>query len=155
MEDDAYMRLTVTGQEVAHGGLSATLRDIARFGMFAIDGGVLNGRHIVPPGWFREISRGDDPNGIRAPGKIEIAPDFGYTYHWWTLPRGRASYELGDDDTYAALGIYGQQIYVVPKQSLVVVMQSANVIGRDPPLFTRGRELAKAIAQQLKHESPQ
>ncbi|HSV82777.1 MAG TPA: serine hydrolase [Ramlibacter sp.] len=151
MEEDGHMRLTVAGQEVCHGGLSLTLRDLARFGLFVLDDAVAGGRRYVPEGWFAAIGRGPaEPDSTRAPGRISNAPDFGYQNHWWTIPSGRAAYELGDDGGFAALGIYGQQVYVVPGLKLVLAMQSANVVGREPPLFNRGRELATAIAKEFR-----
>ena len=42
----------------------------------------------------------------------ETDGDLGYGYQWWTYPSLAA---------YAALGLYGQTIFVVPGSNLVVV----------------------------------
>ncbi len=54
-------------------GLAATLRDYGRFALIAVDGGQLNGRALVPPGWFNEAG-----TAHRIGGK---AVDYGYM--WW------------------------------------------------------------------------
>ena len=43
--------------------------------------------------------------------------NFGYGYQWWLLD--------DDDGSFAALGIYGQTIYVNPKRHVVIVQTAA------------------------------
>jgi CubicO group peptidase (beta-lactamase class C family) len=82
--------------------LSATLRDYARIGLFALADGVLaDGTRVLPPGWLRASTR-------PSPG----ADDYGY--QWWLL----------GDGVFAALGIFGQRIVIDPELRLVVAMQS-------------------------------
>lgn len=150
MEEDAYMRSTALGKESSSGGLSATLRDMARFGMFVIDGGKAGGKQIVPADWFPTIIKGvTDPKSVRHPGNIGFMPETGYMHQWWLLPKGGTNYSLGDDDGFIGLGANGQQLIVVPKQNMVVFIQSA-----DPEVtsgvWLPGRALATAIAQKLK-----
>ncbi len=152
MEDDAYWRTDMGGQETGSSGLSATLPDMARFGQFALEDGVANGRQIVPKAWFAQVSKGD-PVSFRLPGAIDLIPGLGYGYLWWMLPRGGASYQLGDDGGFAAQGVYGQEIYVVPKQHLVVAIQSSGHIAADVPVVTAGREFARAMAMKLEAPS--
>ena len=83
--------------------LNATLRDYARLGLFAMAGGVLpDGRRVLPEGWMTEST---------APS----AANAGYGYMWW----------LQDHGGYAASGIFGQRIYVNPKERLVIVQHAA------------------------------
>ncbi len=42
------------GLEVGGSGLSATLRDFARFGLFLLNDGVLDGERVLPEGWIAE-----------------------------------------------------------------------------------------------------
>ena len=60
----------------AGSGLEATLRDFGRFALIATNGGRLNGRSIVPDGWFGEAGA---PHSI---GKQRV--DYGYM--WWIPP---------------------------------------------------------------------
>lgn len=102
MERDGFWMKDQTGAEVSGCCLSVSLRDYARFGQFALEGG----KGVVAPGWFVEATR----------AHAEVAPGgFGYGYQWWTYPGGR----------YGAQGIFGQMITIDPKSKLVIAMVSA------------------------------
>ena len=77
------------------GGLHLTARDMAKLGTLYLQGGVWEGRQIVPTEWV----------------EASVAPAY-YGYHWWRLSSGG----------YAALGYGGQRIAVVPDLELVVVI---------------------------------
>jgi CubicO group peptidase (beta-lactamase class C family) len=102
--------------EFAAGGLNATLRDYARFGLLYAHYGNWRGAQIVPAEWVRASVTPDAPQlmpGRRA-SSVEI---WGYGYQWW-IPDLR-----GD---YAAVGIFNQFIYVNPRERLVIAKSSAN-----------------------------
>lgn len=83
--------------------ISATLRDYARIGLFAIGGGrAADGSRVLPAQWMAE-STAPSPNYP------------GYGYFWWLRPNG----------VYAAVGIYGQMIWIHPESQTVIAMQSA------------------------------
>jgi len=105
MEGEAIW-LTSKGFAQGGSGLSMRLRDFGRFGQFFMDGGVVNGKSILPDGWRDEATAVHLPTGWG---------DVGYGYQWWT----RA------DGTYRALGIFGQLIFTDPKKKLIVVALSA------------------------------
>ncbi len=50
-----------------------------------------------------------------APNKKTPYPGLGYGYFWWILPRGM----------YEAEGIFGQSIFLDPKNDLAIVTKSA------------------------------
>jgi CubicO group peptidase (beta-lactamase class C family) len=106
MESDASWWLASPGGlEIGGSGLSATLRDYARFGQFLLDDGVIDGERVLPEGWVAEAG---------SPKVIGGAPvDYGYML--WPL-HGRS---------YAAIGIFGQFVFVDPNTELVVAMWSA------------------------------
>jgi CubicO group peptidase (beta-lactamase class C family) len=149
MEYDGYMRTTGAHQVDGHGGLAVTLHDMVRFGLFALDS--LHGRcePDVPIGWFGEIANATTSTGIRAPGNIDAVPHAGYQNGWWTMPRGGETYQLGDDGSFAALGTYGQAIYVIPNLDTTVVIQSSYPV-HFPDLFYYGQEFVTAAALLLK-----
>lgn len=106
METDATWWLaSPRGTEVGGSGLSATLRDYARFGLFMLGGGRAGGRDVLPGGW---IEAATTPTVIKGE-----TVDYGYM--WWPL----------DDGAYAAIGIFGQFIYVHPRSETVIALWSA------------------------------
>lgn len=106
MESEARWWLeSADGLEIGGSGLSATLRDYARFGQFMLAGGVINGEETLPQGWVDAATTSKTIGGER----VE------YGYMWWPLDRG----------AYAAIGIFGQFIYVHPDSRLVVAMWGA------------------------------
>lgn len=103
MEYDATWLLDRAGG-VETGGccISATLRDYARLGLFAMADGVLpDGTRVLPEGWIS--------------ASIRPSPGYdGYGYQWW----------LGDDGSFQASGIFGQKIYIHPDKRLVIAAHS-------------------------------
>lgn len=103
MESDAmWMLATENGDELSGCCISATLRDYARIGLFAMGGGVLpNGVRVLPDGWMQQST-------TPAP----TATDYGYL--WWLTGAGN----------YSASGIFGQTIQIYPSDRIVIAMQS-------------------------------
>jgi CubicO group peptidase (beta-lactamase class C family) len=113
MESDATWWLeSPGGLEVGGSGLSATLRDYARFGLFLLADGVVDGKRVLPEGWVKEATARQHIGG-------ELVE---YGYMFWPVPDADGRY---DDGAYAAIGIFGQYIYVNPAASLVVAMWGA------------------------------
>jgi len=112
MEYDGYWLIDGDGKEMALGGLNLTLRDFAKLGSLYLHDGALDGKQIVPAEWVAVSTAADAPH---------IQPeqdDFGYGYQWW-LP-------LSEDGEYMAMGVYGQYIYINPRNNTVIVKLSAN-----------------------------
>ena len=106
MESDATWWLdSPEGLEIGGSGLSATLRDYARFGLFLLNDGIIDGERVLPEGWVHEASTAKYIDGEKV--------DYGYML--WPL-HGRS---------YAAIGIFGQFVFVDPDRNLVVAMWSA------------------------------
>jgi CubicO group peptidase (beta-lactamase class C family) len=88
------------------------MRDAGRFGQFNLYGG----KGVLPKNWVKEATRKhiDSDNG-----------KLGYGYMWWTRP----------DGSFAALGFFGQMIYIDPKNKIVIVTDSAWRKAADLKLF--------------------
>ncbi|MCJ7814785.1 MAG: beta-lactamase family protein, partial [Xanthomonadales bacterium] len=116
MEADATWWLeSPEGLEVGGSGLSATLRDYGRFGLFLLNGGVIDGQQVLPEGWLTAAST----------PKIVSGETVDYGYMLWPL-HGKS---------FAAIGIFGQFVFVDPDTNLVVAMWSAQPkpVGREGP----------------------
>lgn len=123
MESDAYWQLDAVGGRAAAGfGVSAVLRDYARFGQFFLEDGVIGGARVLPPGWRDLAGQPDCP--ATAHGRLEEGYPLGYGYQWWALPTG-ANALPGHDGAFTAEGIYGQFIYVNPREEVVAAVWSA------------------------------
>jgi CubicO group peptidase (beta-lactamase class C family) len=120
MQADAYWQLeSPDGHEFAGSGLSATLRDFARFGSFVLADGAVGGRRILPIDWM-QVSTAVVPGSRLEPGKLPGYEPLGYGYQWWTFaPRP------GGGRLFGALGIFGQQIYVDVEEHLVIAVHGA------------------------------
>jgi CubicO group peptidase (beta-lactamase class C family) len=99
------------GMALAGSGMSATLRDYGRFGQLVLEGGLIDDEAIVPEGW---IAQGGVPQVIDG----KAVP---YGYMWW-IPPPEDPTHLG---AFQAEGIYGQYIYVHPRERVVIVVLSA------------------------------
>jgi CubicO group peptidase (beta-lactamase class C family) len=99
------------GMGLSGSGLGAALRDYGRFGLFVQQGGVIDGKRIVPEGWFREAGSAHVIGGKTV--------DYGY--FWWPIPAGDPIHQ----GAFQAIGIFGQHMYISPKERLVIVILSA------------------------------
>ena len=104
MEFDASWCLVEDGGgEFGGSSLNVTLRDYARLGLFALNGGVLaDGSRVLPEGWMRDSTTPSDGYA-------------GYGYLWWLRGNG----------VYAASGIFGQGIHIDPARNTIVAINSA------------------------------
>ncbi|MEQ1607840.1 MAG: serine hydrolase [Hyphomonadaceae bacterium] len=110
MEADGYWMLTAEGGTEWGGAcFSATSRDYVRFGQFILGGGVAGGRQILPDGWIAEATEASAPGG-------KEGRKTSYGYQWWITEPGQA---------FRGVGIFGQQLHIVPPQKLVISIQSA------------------------------
>ena len=121
MEADGYWQLeSKDGLELGGMGVSARLRDFGRFGQFVLEDGVAGSRRGLPVGW-RDLA-GQPDTAATGFGALENGYPLGYGYQWWVLPR-----KAGDihDGAFTAQGIFGQFVYVNPREQVVGVVWSA------------------------------
>ncbi|GAB4417425.1 MAG: serine hydrolase [Bacteroidia bacterium] len=113
----AVMEPDAGGTYVGSSFMWATARDWARFGMLYLEGGLWQGRRILPEGWATY-------SGTRTP----TAPHGQYGAHFWT----NATEPFADialnkywpdvpADAYYASGFEGQQVVVIPSRRVVTV----------------------------------
>jgi CubicO group peptidase (beta-lactamase class C family) len=119
-EHDAEITCDPLGSAIHDGGVSATARDLARFGQMLIDDGAAGGQQVVPAAWLDD-ARAPGP-GVReafAATDNELArPGGWYRSKFWVIP----GY---GDPVLACLGIHGQLIYADRAARTVVVKFSS------------------------------
>lgn len=127
MQADAnWMTHGVGGGELGGCCISATLRDYARIGLFALADGVLaNGTRVLPEGWMQSST---EPS--------RAFP--GYGYLWWL-----------EDGPYSALGIFGQTIFVAPARNVVIVTHSVWPTAVGDAFYQHRRAFTHALAERL------
>ena len=92
-------------------GFHGRARDLARFGLLYLNEGTVGDREVVSADWVR--------NSTDSREHIELEEydgrRWGYRGGWWIVPRpdGRSD--------YAAIGHFGQFIYVSPQFDTVIV----------------------------------
>lgn len=94
------------------GDIALRPRDLARLGLMYLNGGVWNGRTLLPPEWVEASVSAYSPlpeSGDPGAGTV------GYGYGWWIQGR---EYGRG---AFAALGWGGQELIVLPELDMVVV----------------------------------
>jgi len=113
------------------GGLGLRSRDLLALGQLYLDGGVHNGKRIVPAAW---VAASVAPHA-------KANDDMDYGYLWWLMrwPVGQATWR-----SYSMNGTGGNSVQVFPQQRVVVVVTTTNYNERQPHQIT-----AKLLQQVL------
>ena len=113
------------------GGLGLRSRDLLALGQLYLDGGVHNGKRIVPAAW---VAASVAPHA-------KANDDMDYGYLWWLMrwPLGQATWR-----SYSMNGTGGNSVQVFPEQRVVVVVTTTNYNERQPHQIT-----AKLLQQVL------
>lgn len=110
-------------------------RDLARFGLLYLDGGVWNGERLVSEAWI---------DFVRTPAPSTAATGNQYGGQWWLVPDGR------DDvpsDAYSTAGNRGQYVVVVPSHDLVIVRRGLDYGRQGFNRWDLTREVLKAFGR--------
>ena len=110
-EEDGYLTVDTIGVAMGGGGLSASLRDLCRFGELMRCDGAWQGRQVLPAEVIADIRRGADPAKFAMAG-YTLLPGYSYRNMWWVSHNSLGVFE--------ARGIHGQRLYIVPKAELVI-----------------------------------
>ncbi len=134
MAADAYwIKDECDGRDTGGSGLSATLGDYARLGQFMLDGGRIAGKPVVAAAWLQ--------GALRRQESVD-EPDRGYGYLWWT----------DTDGSYAAIGIFGQMVYVDPSRQLVIAQVGAWPHATSDALVAARRQFVAAVKHAVDAE---
>ncbi|HMF10588.1 MAG TPA: serine hydrolase, partial [Thermoanaerobaculia bacterium] len=87
-------------------------RDYGRFGLFLMQGGKAGSVQILPDDWVKEA----------ASPKIVDGKPVDYGYMLWPISNATGTINEG---AFEARGIFGQHVYVNPREHVVVAVWSA------------------------------
>jgi CubicO group peptidase (beta-lactamase class C family) len=134
MEQDASWLLGSTGHEISGCCIQASTRDMGRFGLFMLGGGMVGGKAILPDGWIAAATTKQADIG---------AVENGYGYQWWTV----------SDGAYQAQGIFGQGIFIDPKRKLVIASNSNWPRATDEPSAQARQAFYKLVQAAIDAEA--
>ena len=119
-EFDAEITVDRYGNPMADGGVSATLRDLARFGLLYLRRGLAEDRQVVPAWWVDDTVRGaaDGPRAFAEGDERAGYPEGGhYRNCWWVRDPALPFYH--------GSGINGQGVFVHgPSQTVVAKLST-------------------------------
>lgn len=108
-------------------------RDLARFGLLYLNGGVWNGERIISKEWI---------DFVRTPAPATAATGHQYGGQWWLVPDSRTDVPK---DAYSTAGNRGQYVIVVPSHDLVIVRRGLDYGRQGFDRWDLVREVLKAF----------
>ena len=113
--DDANITVDRAGYGLACGGISVSLRDMARFGLMLLNGGKVEGRQVVPATWCQDIRHG--AHGLFDAENHRDWPNGAYRNQFWV-----------EDSTlgrHYCFGVFGQMVMIAPDTGMMAVKLSS------------------------------
>jgi CubicO group peptidase (beta-lactamase class C family) len=144
MEHDADISVDKAGIVIHNGGMSASMRDLGRFGQMLLDGGTsLAGERVLDEGWLRDTYLGapDSRQAFAASPTDTRMPGGMYRNQFW-LP-------YPDSRVLLCLGIHGQMIYVNPSARMVGVKLSSWPVPQDAAMLSATLQAFDTCADHL------
>ena len=108
-------------------------RDLARFGMLYLQGGVWDGERLISEEWIKFSS---------TPAPATVGRGGMYGGQWWLVPEGRTDVPA---DAYSTNGNRGQYTVVVPSHNIVIVRRGLDYGRQGFSQWDLTREVLKAI----------
>ena len=114
-----YYNLMPTGEAYTGGGVYMRPRDLLKIGQLYLNGGVWNGKRIIPKVWVDASTRPQTP-AAGAPADTISGTD-GYAWHLGYMKSGDKRYRW-----FQSNGNGGQLLLVLPELDLVIVFTAGN-----------------------------
>ncbi|MDX1269290.1 MAG: serine hydrolase, partial [Oceanisphaera sp.] len=140
MEQDAYYQVDELGIPFAGGGLSAGLRDMARFGELVRNRGKWQGEQILPAAAVEDIRQGGSKEAFAKAG-FDKLPGWSYRNMWWVTHNA--------DGAFAARGVHGQTIYIDPAAEMVLVRFASHPVAANGANDPTSLPAYQAVADHL------
>ena len=115
-------------------------RDLARFGLLYLQGGVWDGERLIPEEWI---------DFVRTPAPATAASGNFYGGQFWLVPDDRTDVP---EDAYSTSGNRGQYVVIVPSHDLVIVRRGLDYGRQGFNRWDMTREVLKAFAQMPTNE---
>ena len=136
--DRIGMRSTVIGVDrfgdfILSSQIHTNARDLARFGLLYLNGGVWNGERLLSEKWVEFVRQ-------PAPATLTLGREYGG--HWWLVPDDRRDVPR---DAYATAGNRGQYVIVVPSHGVVIVRRGLDWGRQGFDCWDLAREVLKAF----------
>ena len=121
------------GDFVLSSQVYSNARDLARFGLLYLNGGVWNGERLLSEKWI---------DFVRTPAPATARTGRQYGGQWWLVPDDRHDVPK---DAYATAGNRGQYVVVVPSRRLVIVRRGLDFGKQGFDRWDLTREVLKAF----------
>ncbi|MGH7480995.1 MAG: serine hydrolase domain-containing protein [Longimicrobiales bacterium] len=136
--DRIGMRNTVLGVDrfgdfILSSQIYTNARDLARFGMLYLQGGMWNGERLLSEEWIEFV---------RTPAPATAGRGNFYGGQWWLVPDDRTDVPA---DAYSTAGNRGQFVVVVPSHDLVIVRRGLDYGRQGFDRWDLTREVLKAF----------
>ncbi|HUQ20839.1 MAG TPA: serine hydrolase domain-containing protein [Gemmatimonadaceae bacterium] len=114
-----YYNLMPTGEGYTGGGVHMRSRDLLKIGQLYLNGGVWNGKRIIPKAWVVQSTS----RQTRAPGAPAdtLSGTDGYAWHLGYMKSGERRYRI-----YQSNGNGGQLLIVLPELDMIVVFTAGD-----------------------------
>ncbi|MEO8106188.1 MAG: serine hydrolase [Actinomycetes bacterium] len=122
-QHDGSATVDAAGFPMASGGVSVTLRDLARFGRVILDAAQApDGASVIPAAWVADMRRGGD-RAAAAESMGDVHPHGSYRNQFWVT---------GDrHGCFYGVGIYGQYVWMNPAADVVIAKMSSLPVADD------------------------
>ena len=110
-------------------------RDLARFGLLYLRGGVWNGERVISEEWIEFVR-------TPAPSLAEHGNFYGG--QWWLVPDDRTDVPK---DAYSTAGNRGQYVIIVPSHDLVIVRRGLDYGAQGFDRWDLAREVIEAVTE--------
>lgn len=138
LRHDGCVTVDLVGTARSGGGLSMTVRDLARIGELVRLGGVVDGRRLINADWMKDTLSGGSAEAWRQGSFSAWLPNGKYRNKWYQV--GNAS------GACFAIGIHGQWLYVDPLRETVIAKFSSQPEPTNNDLKHLNLTLLEAIA---------
>jgi CubicO group peptidase (beta-lactamase class C family) len=142
-EHNASIVCDVQGAATPWGGMSTTLRDLARWGQMHLEGGTFRGRQILPEWFIPDVRQHADPGKVTKDSGLLakfLTPGWSYRSQYFR-PEGP------DGPIYTA-GAAGQYCFIHPDCEVVITKFSTHG-GIDPELGRLEIHALRQIAESV------